>query len=66
MRLLSLIASLWLAGCVSNVTCKPELVINTWKPIPGFPDTEPGQQTVRQRLANVESISFITCSYDDY
>jgi hypothetical protein len=64
MRRLSLIAALCLGGC-AHVACKPELVLNTWKPIDGFPDTEHGQLTVRQRLDEIESISVITCRYDD-
>lgn len=65
MRLFSLIACLYIVGC-ANVSCKPELVINTWQPPDGMPSTENGQFTVRQRLDYIESISFITCNYDDW
>jgi hypothetical protein len=65
MRLLSLVALFWLTGCVHIAACRPELVINTWKPLYGIPVEENGPLTVRQRLAEVESISFIQCSYND-
>jgi hypothetical protein len=52
------------SGCV-NVSCRPDFVINTWTPPGGSPAAD-GQSTVRQKLAEVESISFITCDYDDY
>ena len=63
--LLSCIACLYLAGC-ANASCKPELVLNTWKPLDGMPSAESGQLTVRERLDYIESISFITCKYDDW
>jgi len=51
-------------GCTS-VSCGPDFIVNTWTPPSGMPPTDAGQLTVRQKLAEVESISFITCNYDD-
>ena len=51
-------------GCAS-VSCGPDFIVNTWTLPSGVPPTENGQLTVRQKLAEVESISFITCNYDD-
>jgi hypothetical protein len=64
MRRLSVFIVALCTGCTS-IACKPVLVIHTWKPLYGVPVEESGQPTVRERLDDIESISFVQCSYND-
>jgi hypothetical protein len=64
MRLLNVLIALLCAGCV-NVSCRPDFVVHAWTGPDGAPESHTGQLTVPQQFAEIESISFITCDYDD-
>lgn len=58
------LAALGIAGC-ANVSCRREFVINMWQPPEGLPHQEFRLFTSGRMFSEIESVSFLTCSYDD-
>lgn len=62
----TLLISIILTNC-AGLNCQPELVVNNWQPPEGIPlaASEIGKPTVQMRLNQIESITFLTCRYND-